>query len=134
MPGERENYRQIRRQTNGRHCLQSNRTMTTIRPTGVTADRHKRQLLIQWDTGTTCEYSFAGLRAICPCVECKGGHAHMGGPPDVAKLRQAQNELLTLENVQAVGSYALQFFWSDGHHTGIYTWEYLWRACQALTD
>jgi DUF971 family protein len=103
--------------------------MTTIRPVNVTADRQKRQLLIQWDNGTECEYPFAGLRAICPCVECKGGHAHMGGPPDLQKLQTAQNESLNLENVQAVGSYALQFFWNDGHSTGIYTWDYLRQAC-----
>ncbi|MBZ0307403.1 MAG: DUF971 domain-containing protein, partial [Anaerolineae bacterium] len=28
-----------------------------------------------------------------------------------------------------VGNYALQFTWDDGHHTGIYTWEYLLRLC-----
>lgn len=53
----------------------------------------------------------------------------MGGPPDVAKLWHTQNEALNLENVQAVGSYAVQFFWNDGHSTGIYTWDYLWQAC-----
>ncbi|MCB8943669.1 MAG: DUF971 domain-containing protein [Ardenticatenaceae bacterium] len=103
--------------------------MNNIKPTNVTADRQQRLLIIEWDNGQRCEYPFAGLRAICPCVECKGGHAHMGGPPDVAKLWQTQNEALNLENVQAVGSYAVQFFWNDGHSTGIYTWDYLWQAC-----
>ena len=103
--------------------------MTTRRPTSITADRQKCHLIIQWDNDTICEYPFAGLRAICPCVECKGGHAHMGGPPDRQKMQQAQNESLNLENVQAVGSYALQFFWNDGHNAGIYTWDYLWLAC-----
>ena len=108
--------------------------MTGIRPTNVTADRQKRLLIIQWADGMTCEYPFAGLRAICPCVECKGGHAQMGGPPDLQKLHQTQNESLNLESLQAVGSYALQFFWNDGHSTGIYTWDYLWRACGASAD
>jgi DUF971 family protein len=84
--------------------------MTTARPTGVTADRQKRLLIIQWNDGIACEYPFAGLRAICPCVACRGGHAHMGGPPDVRLLYAAKNETLNLENVQAVGSCALQFF------------------------
>jgi DUF971 family protein len=101
-----------------------------VRPTGVTADRQKRVLIIEWNDGATCEYPFAGLRAICPCVSCRGGHAHMGGPPDVRLLHTAKNEALNLENVQAVGSYALQFFWSDGHNTGIYTWDYLHQACR----
>ena len=33
------------------------------------------------------------------------------------------------ERVELVGNYALQFFWSDGHNTGIYTWDYLYRLC-----
>jgi ATP-binding protein involved in chromosome partitioning len=30
-----------------------------------------------------------------------------------------------LLNIAEVGTYALRFDWSDGHSTGIYTWEYL---------
>ena len=35
---------------------------------------------------------------------------------------------IVIEQVQAVGTYALQFQWSDGHYTGIYTWTYLRSA------
>ncbi len=34
-----------------------------------------------------------------------------------------------VEHVEIVGNYALQLFWDDGHHAGIYTWEYLYRLC-----
>ncbi len=34
-----------------------------------------------------------------------------------------------VERLELVGNYALQFFWDDGHHTGIYTWEFLYRLC-----
>lgn len=103
--------------------------MSAIQPTGVKADRTARVVKITWSDGAECDYPFSGLRAICPCVECKGGHANMGGPPDIEKLRTAQNASLTLQNVIPVGSYALQFQWSDGHSTGIYTWDYLRKAC-----
>ncbi|MCA9972962.1 MAG: DUF971 domain-containing protein [Anaerolineales bacterium] len=103
--------------------------MNGIRPTGVTADRGKRELVIGWNDGRECRYPFAGLRAICPCVTCKGGHANMGGPPDVERLHSSVNPELNLEAVHPVGSYALQFVWSDGHDTGIYTWDYLRQAC-----
>jgi len=53
----------------------------------------------------------------------------MGFPADVELLRTAKNEALNLERVDPVGSYALQFTWSDGHSTGIYTWQYLYEAC-----
>lgn len=104
-----------------------------IQPIGVTADRNERVLIIKWSDGRESRYSFAGLRAVCPCVECKGGHAYMGQPPDVEKVRAAIDPNLNLEQVQAVGSYAIQFNWSDGHYTGIYTWDYLRQADPTLS-
>lgn len=101
-----------------------------IQPTGVKADKSSRTVNISWSDGTTCTLPFAGLRAVCPCVECRGGHGNMGRPPDLDQLHTAQNDTLMLENVAAVGSYAIQFLWSDGHSTGIYTWDYLRQACQ----
>lgn len=103
--------------------------MSKTRPTGITADRKKRELLITWNDGHESRYRFAGLRAVCPCVECKGGHANMGGPPDPQLVRDAAPSDINLERVEQVGGYALQFFWSDGHSTGIYTWEMLRAAC-----
>ncbi len=100
-----------------------------IRPTNVVADRQRRELLITWDDGRDCRYSFAGLRAVCPCVLCQGGHANMGRPADKLLLRRAQDDALNLEAIAAVGSYALQLRWNDGHDAGIYTWEYLYEAC-----
>ena len=103
--------------------------MTNIRPTGVRADRIKRVVTISWSDGKSCDYPFAGLRANCPCVECKGGHEGMGVPFDVDLLHSAQNDDLGLTQIARVGSYALQFSWSDGHDTGLYTWAYLRQAC-----
>jgi DUF971 family protein len=54
----------------------------------------------------------------------------MGGPPDKEILYSTPKTDLTVDEVQAVGSYAIQFQWSDGHWTGIYTWEYLRAACR----
>lgn len=98
------------------------------RPTGVTADRQRRLLIIEWSDGRVAEYPFAGLRAVCPCVACRGGHANMGGPADREVLYSTQDDSLNLERIEPVGSYALQFIWSDGHATGIYTWDYLLDA------
>ena len=99
------------------------------RPANITADRNQRLLLISWDDGHESAYSFNGLRAVCPCVGCKGGHAHMGAPPDPKVVRDALKTDLNLDQLSAVGSYALQINWNDGHSTGIYTWELLRQAC-----
>jgi DUF971 family protein len=34
-----------------------------------------------------------------------------------------------VQNVEAVGSYALTIAWEDGHHYGIYNWNYLRKLC-----
>jgi DUF971 family protein len=95
----------------------------------VKADRTSGELTIVWSDGHESRYSFDGLRALCPCVECQGGHANMGRPVDPAVVRDAPRQGLTLDSVQQVGSYALQFNWGDGHSTGIYTWAMLRDAC-----
>lgn len=56
----------------------------------------------------------------------------MGGPADPAQVRDAPDNGITINNLQAVGAYALQFMWSDGHEAGIYTWQYLRQADPAL--
>ncbi len=104
--------------------------MTKVRPSGVKADRNKRIVTIDWNDGTSCDYSFAGLRAICPCVECQGGHDKMGKPADKELLQTAVDPALNLESVEAVGSYAISFVWNDGHFAGIFSWDYLYAACQ----
>lgn len=102
---------------------------TKIRPTNVTADREQRVLTIEWSDGRECRYSFAGLRAVCPCVLCQGGHANMGRPADKLLLAKSRNDDLNLHAVTPVGSYAVQFAWNDGHDSGIYAWSYLYEAC-----
>lgn len=103
--------------------------MSSIRPAGITANRNQHLLIIHWNDGHQSQYPFAGLRAICPCVSCKGGHANMGGPPDPTIVRDTPPSDLTVERIDPVGNYAILFYWSDGHATGIYNWEYLRAAC-----
>ncbi len=98
-------------------------------PKGLVADRNMRIVKIDWSDDHSSYYSFDGLRAICPCVECRGGHIHMGQPPNPIEVRDAAETELGLEKVEAVGAYAVQFVWSDGHSTGIYSWDLLRDAC-----
>ncbi len=103
--------------------------MSDVSPTGLTADRNLRIVTMDWADGHQSSYPFDGLRAVCPCVECRGGHAHMGLLPDPHMVRDTPPGTLNLEEVETVGAYAVQFVWSDGHSTGIYTWELLRAAC-----
>lgn len=103
--------------------------MSVSRPTNIVADRNRRVLNIAWNDGHESSYPFGGLRAVCPCAECKGGHDNMGEPPDRRLVRDAPADGINLEGVEPVGSYALRFYWSDGHSAGIYTWALLRAAC-----
>ena len=104
--------------------------MSKPQPTNIQADRNARRLTITWADGNQSSYSFDGLRLACPCVECKGGHANMGQMTPPSVVRNAPDTGIQLINLNAVGSYALQPQWSDGHSTGMYTWELL-RALDA---
>ena len=105
-----------------------------MRPTGITANRQTRQLSIDWDDGHESHYSFTLIRECCPCAECRGGHENMGTLPDPSIYERPDVELpgTRLRNLEAVGTYALMFEWEDGHHYGIYNWNYLRAICPCL--
>jgi DUF971 family protein len=99
-------------------------------PSDITLDQKDEVLIVVWADGRVCRYPLGPLRLACPCVECRGGHSKMGqqyDPPNLLDLVPLQH--YQADKVEIVGNYALQFFWSDGHHTGIYTWDYLDRLC-----
>ena len=52
------------------------------KPTGVTANKSKKEFTITWDDGHTSIYPFGLLRAACPCAQCRGGHQNMKSEPD----------------------------------------------------
>jgi DUF971 family protein len=112
----------------------SEKKMYTTRPTGVTANRQTRQLTIQWDDGHASAYSFALLRHACPCAECRGGHDNMRSDPDpqVFDMADEDTPATRLQNLEAVGAYALTIAWEDGHHFGIYNWHYLRALCPCV--
>ena len=90
---------------------------------------------IDWRDGHTSEWSFKWLRDACPCATCHEEREASGRPPGVPKPK-AQTLLPMYEapvrpvETSSVGKYALRFKWSDGHESGIYSWEYLRRVCQ----
>lgn len=102
----------------------------------ITVDGEQRAMTIRWGDGHESVYPFDLLRKECPCALCgeerkkraasrkTGGLSLsvMQGP--VVRVGDAQ-----VTDVQKVGRYALNFSWQDGHHTGIYTYEFLRSLC-----
>lgn len=65
------------------------------KPTGVTANKSKREFTVTWDSGHTSVYPFGLLRAACPCAQCRGGHENMKSEPDAEVFtRQMEDTLL----------------------------------------
>jgi len=100
-------------------------------PTNITANRLTGELTIQWNDGKSCVYPFKLLRAACPCASCRGGHENMRSEPDpeVFSIDLPDSPAVRMRNLSAVGSYAINFDWEDGHHYGIYNWHYLRALC-----
>ena len=92
-------------------------------------------LEIDWVDGHKSAWSFAWLREACPCATCVEERAQEGRKPGQPKPRSAA--ILPMyapppkpASAHAVGRYAIQFNWLDGHSGGIYSWDYLRRVCQ----
>jgi DUF971 family protein len=102
-----------------------------MKPTSITADRAKKQMIVVWDDGHTSVYTFSILRAGCPCAECRGGHENMSdAPPPYAFIADLPDSpAIRLVNVVPVGSYAVSPVWEDGHDAGIFRWDYLRALC-----
>ncbi|MCK4976860.1 MAG: DUF971 domain-containing protein [Anaerolineales bacterium] len=102
-----------------------------VRPTGITANRESRDVTITWSDGHESVFPFSLLRHACPCAECRGGHANMRAEPDasVFDMPDENSPATRMRNLEAVGTYAITIEWEDGHHYGIYNWNYLRALC-----
>jgi DUF971 family protein len=97
-------------------------------PVNIEVDLKKSELRIAWADGNQTVYPLVYLRKICPCAVCNEQRRNQD-PLRVLKPDQANatGELTPDRPVELVGNYALQFFWKDGHQTGIYTFDFLRR-------
>jgi DUF971 family protein len=109
------------------------RPLTAVQktPTNIDVDLKKREVRIAWADGYHSTYTFDDLRKNCPCAACNEQRKN-ADPLRVLKPDQVvtRAELDLDTPVEMVGNYALQFFWADGHRTGIYTFEFLRQHSQ----
>ena len=92
---------------------------------------------IDWRDGHHSAWTFAWLRAACPCATCHEERDADGRKPGTAKPKPVL--LLPLYEapprpveVTPVGKYALRFKWNDGHEAGLYSWDYLRNVCDRI--
>jgi DUF971 family protein len=95
-----------------------------MRPVQIKKDSAAGELRITWDDGKVSAIAIKLLRDECPCAGCKG-EVLFGKVYKPAPLTVFQEGMYKLVELKAVGQYAIQAVWGDGHDTGIYSWEYL---------
>ena len=88
-----------------------------------------RQLAIVWADGHESFYPFEILRKSCPCALCRAKASRPAQADPLRIVTGPAPEELNLVRATPVGAYALHLVWSDGHDTGIYTFENLRRLC-----
>lgn len=94
-------------------------------PVPYAITRRDDGLLIEWDAaGHAWTYPARALRLACPCAACV---EEMSGRPllDPGAIPQDVKPV----SVALVGGYGIRIVWSDGHGTGIYTFDRLRHGC-----
>jgi DUF971 family protein len=89
-------------------------------PTEIKLHQKSRLLEITYADGRTFSLPCEFLRVHSPSAEVRG-HG-----PGQAVLQTGKKEV-TITSIEPVGTYAVQLYFSDGHDTGIYSWELLYE-------
>jgi DUF971 family protein len=90
----------------------------TPMPTEIKLHQKSRMLEIAFSDGQRFELSCELLRVYSPSAEVRGH-----GPGQ--EVLQVGKKNVEITDVQPVGSYAVQLVFSDGHDSGLYSWDYL---------
>ncbi len=88
---------------------------------------------IAWSDGHVSHYPFDYLRDLCPCALCndereKNARLKASGGTTTAVLPMFKPKVKA-KGASAVGNYAIQIQFTDGHSTGIYSYEHLREIC-----
>jgi len=89
-------------------------------PTEIKLHQKSRVMEIAFGDGRHFELSFEFLRVYSPSAEVRGH-----GPGQ--EVLQVGKQDVGIVSLEPVGSYAVQPTFSDGHDTGIYSWDYLYE-------
>lgn len=89
-------------------------------PTGVELSDTTRTFIVSWGDGKATRVSYKDLRDACRCAGCID---ELTGRKILD--RNSIPETIGIKEAEAVGHYGIRFAWTDGHDTGIYTWDRL---------
>lgn len=103
--------------------------MSEFLPVNI-AKSESRELIIEWDDGVIQQIPFRVLRDGCQCATCmdkkmKPKEKQSGAPASLPILSAAEARPLDVLKMRPVGNYAYNIQFSDGHNTGIFTFDLL---------
>jgi len=90
-------------------------------PEEIRLEKNKSIVRAVFDTGDAFELGAEYLRVHSPSAEVKG-HGAAKRPRAVSGKRFVQ-----IEDMKAIGNYAVRLVFDDGHDTGLYSWDYLYE-------
>jgi DUF971 family protein len=94
-------------------------TNNSPRPIDIRLHKASRLLEIKFDNNMECMLSCEFLRVYSPSAEVRGhGHGQ--------EVLQTGKEDVSITGIEPVGNYAIKLVFSDGHDTGLYSWDYLY--------
>ncbi len=89
-----------------------------VRPTEIKLHQKSRVLEVAFDDGGRYQLPCEFLRVYSPSAEVRGH-----GPGQ--EVLQVGKENVNITKIEPVGAYAVRLCFSDGHDTGLYSWEWL---------
>jgi DUF971 family protein len=89
-------------------------------PVALTVHQSSRVLEVAFDDGASFRIPFELMRVYSPSAEVQGH-----GPGQ--EVLQTGKRHVLIDDIRAVGHYAVQPRFSDGHESGIYSWAYLYH-------
>ena len=89
-------------------------------PIEINYHQQSRILVITFDNEERFEYTAEYLRVYSPSAEVRGH----GPGQEVLQLGKQQ---VGIQNIEPIGHYAVRLCFDDGHDTGLYSWEELYR-------
>ena len=95
-------------------------------PTAIDLDTENGLMRIVWADGHESLYELPELRRRCPCAGCSG---EMDRPGAVDAGTIFTPRQTTLDTVEQLNRFGLQFLWADGHDDGLYSYDLLRRLC-----
>ena len=92
----------------------------TPRPKEIKLHQKSRLMEISFADGEVFKFSYEFLRVHSPSAEVRG---HSPGQ----EILQTGKQDVKINHIEPVGSYAIQLDFSDGHNTGLYSWDLLYN-------